>query len=240
MYSLKETILKLIQTGDELKKKEISYEYGIYNSYSFIYGPMTIKWYNDVLSLTRHLPEDYPLKSEIKKVYDRQRKTGSFEKMYSILETLRDDKSLEMDHIFSSQSNDIYEAITTYLRAIIFQKPDNEKQVQNEIEKILIIKGLKKGIDYERESGKFTFSGREYIPDFIVPKLNLCIEVKLLREGKKSKTIEEINADITAYSKNYERLLFVVYDLGDIRDKAEFISDIENAGDNIKVLIIKQ
>jgi hypothetical protein len=74
------------------------------------------------------------------------------------------------------------------------------------------------GNDYDRESGKFEFSGKEYIPDFIVPKLNLCIEVKLLRDGKRSRIIDEINADITAYGKYYERLMFVVYDLGVIRD----------------------
>ena len=51
---------------------------------------------------------------------------------------------------------------------------------------------------------------------------------------------DEINADITAYSTKYERLLFVVYDLGVIRDEAEFRRDIENAGANIKVVIVKQ
>ena len=73
---------------------------------------------------------------------------------------------------------------------------------------------------------------------FIIPKLKLCIEVKLLRDGKKSKIIEEINADITAYSKQYERQLFIVYDLGCIQNEEEFRRDIESMG-NIKVLIIK-
>ena len=98
---------------------------------------------------------------------------------------------------------------------------------------------MTKGIDYDRESGKFEFSGKEYIPDFILLKMNLCIEVKLLREGKKSRIIDEINADITAYSTKYERLMFVVFDLGDIRDEDEFRRDIENAGTDIKVIIVK-
>ena len=62
--------------------------------------------------------------------------------------------------------------------------------------------------------------------------------MKLLRDGKKSKIIEEINADITAYSKQYERQLFIVYDLGCIQNEEEFRRDIESMG-NIKVLIIK-
>lgn len=63
--------------------------------------------------------------------------------------------------------------------------------------------------------------------------------MKLLREGKKSRIIEEINADITAYAKKYDRQMFIVYDLGTIRDDVEFRRDIEAAGDDIKVVIIK-
>lgn len=126
------------------------------------------------------------------------------------------------------------------LRASIFSIPSKEVEVQNAIESLLIGRNMTKGIDYDRETGKFEFSGKEYIPDFIIPKMNLCIEVKLLREGKKSRIIDEINADITAYSTKYERLLFVVYDLGVIRDEAEFRRDIENAGASIKVVIVKQ
>ena len=55
----------------------------------------------------------------------------------------------------------------------------------------------------------------------------------IIREFK-----EEINADITAYSKQYERQLFIVYDLGCIQNEEEFRRDIESMG-NIKVLIIK-
>lgn len=131
--------------------------------------------------------------------------------------------------------------IKSKLRSTIFSQPHPSKEIdiQNAIEILLIGRNLSKGIDYDRESGKFEFSGKEYIPDFILPKMNLCIEVKLLRPGKKSAIIDEINADITAYSAKYERLLFVVYDLGVIRDEAEFRRDIENAGASIKVVIIK-
>ena len=129
--------------------------------------------------------------------------------------------------------------IKSKLRPTLFTKPEKEEEVQNAIEVLLIGRDLSKGIDYDRESGKFEFSGKEYIPDFILPKMNLCIEVKLLREGKRSRVIDEINADITAYSTQYERILFVIYDLGVIRDEAEFRRDIENAGANIKVIIVK-
>lgn len=59
--------------------------------------------------------------------------------------------------------------------------------------------------------------------------------MKLLRENRKSKVNEEISADITAYSKQYHRPLFIVYDLGYVQNAEEFKRDIENAG-NVKVI----
>lgn len=124
------------------------------------------------------------------------------------------------------------------IRTVVFQKPEKEIDVQNAIESLLLGRGLEKGVDYDRESGKFEFSGREYIPDFVMPKMSLCIEVKLLKEGRKSKIIEEISADITAYKKAYERQLYIVYDLGVIQNEVEFKRDIEMS-DGVKVIIIK-
>ena len=99
-------------------------------------------------------------------------------------------------------------------------------------------RGLAKGVDYDRESGKFEFSGKGYIPDFIMPKMSLCIEVKLLKEGRKSRIIEEISADMTAYKKEYDRQLYVIYDLGFIQNEIEFKRDIEMS-EGVKVIIIK-
>lgn len=129
--------------------------------------------------------------------------------------------------------------LKTKLRATMFRQPEKEIEVQNAIETLFIGKGWNRGIVFDRESGKFEFSGKEYIPNFTVEKLGLCIEVKLLKENRKSKVIEEINADITAYGKVYKRQMFIIYDLGFIRDETEFKRDIENAGDDIKVIIVK-
>ena len=49
------------------------------------------------------------------------------------------------------------------LRTVIFDKPQKEIEVQNAIEALLLGRGLNKGIDYDRESGNFEFSGKEYI-----------------------------------------------------------------------------
>lgn len=128
--------------------------------------------------------------------------------------------------------------IKSRLRNVMFDRPQREVEVQNAIETLLLGRGLSKGTDYDRETGKFEFSGKEFIPDFIIPKLKLCMEVKLLREGKKSKIIEEISADITAYAKEYERQLYIVYDLGYIQNEEEFKRDIESI-EGVKLLIIK-
>lgn len=144
----------------------------------------------------------------------------------------------EVDFINDEYSN-LENFLKTKLRTVMFEQPTREKDVQNAIEMLFIGKGWNKGLDYDRESGKFEFSGKEYIPDFVVKKLGLCIEVKLLKDNRKSHVIEEINADITAYSKEYKRQLFIVYDLGFIRDEIEFKRDIENSGDEIKVIVVK-
>lgn len=150
--------------------------------------------------------------------------------LYSCMESSTDFADDEFDNLENF--------IQSRLRTVIFDRPQKEVEVQNAIEALLLGRGLSKGIDYDRETGKFEFSGKEYIPDFIIPKLQLCVEVKLMREGKKSKIIEEISADITAYGKQYERQLFVVYDLGYIQNEEEFRRDIENAGE-VKVIVVK-
>jgi len=125
------------------------------------------------------------------------------------------------------------------LRQTIYEEPKKEKEIQNAIEILFMGRGYKKGIEYERESGKFVFSGKEYIPDFIFPRYSLAIEVKLLKENKSiSAIIEEINADITAYKKEYENIMFVIYDIGKVRNETEFKRDLENTN-NVKIIIVK-
>lgn len=169
--------------------------------------------------------------------------------VWSSQKTILEEVSLSVQYLLAqleSKDDFVEDEITNFedflrtrLRSVIFSKPEKEKEVQDAIETLLIGRSMQKGIDYNREAGKIEFSGKEFIPDFVITKMNLCIEVKLLREGRKSQIIEEICADITAYSKKYEHQLFVVYDLGVIRDETEFINDISSK-DGVKVLIIKQ
>lgn len=77
--------------------------------------------------------------------------------------------------------------IKNRLRSTIFSPPEKEKEVQNAIETLFVGKGWNKGIDYDRETGKFEFSGKEYIPDFIVPKLKATPHISLFSKRDKEK-----------------------------------------------------
>ncbi len=125
------------------------------------------------------------------------------------------------------------------LRSAIFETPKKEKNIQDAIEQILIGRGLAKGIDYDRETGRIKISIKESIPDFIFSKLDLALEVKFSNSTDKSKSIvDEISADIQTYSKRYTNLLFLVYDTGFIRNEDEFKNGIDNKN-NIILIIVK-
>jgi len=122
------------------------------------------------------------------------------------------------------------------LRKSIRNRPLNEKEVQEIVEIMLISKGYV----FEREKVRINYSSKEFIPDFTFEDLDAVLEVKLCKTDKKEKDIiDEINADIPAYSSRYRNITFLVYDLGIIRDSDLFIRDIEKNNPRIKVLIIK-
>jgi hypothetical protein len=98
---------------------------------------------------------------------------------------------------------------------------------------------MQKGQDYDREVGRVRVSAKEVVPDFIVPPLSVAIDVKLIKTVTRVReSIDEINADIASYSKIYRQLMFLVYDLGHVRDEVEFRHDLEKVG-NVDVLVIK-
>ena len=125
------------------------------------------------------------------------------------------------------------------LRRAVIHTPKSELDIQDVVEQLLIGRGLTKGIDYDRETGRIKVSIKEVIPDFVLHRLKMALEVKLSKDKDASKRIvDEINADIKAYSKKYVRQLYIVYDMGSIRDENEFKSDLDNAED-ISVIVVK-
>lgn len=125
------------------------------------------------------------------------------------------------------------------LRKAVFRTPEKEIDIQDAVEQLLIGRSLTKGVDYDRETGRVKYSVKEAVPDFIFPKLGLALEVKLSKDKARSKSIvDDINTDIVMYTNKYSFILFVIYDLGTIRDDVEFKHDLEQA-DGVSVIIVK-
>ena len=97
-----------------------------------------------------------------------------------------------------------------------------------------------RALDFRREQDSVPYSTKRYIPDFTFNRIGLAVEVKLCKgQHREKEMIEEINSDIIGYGGRYDRCLFVIYDLGHIRDVAQFSRDIEQ-NPNVHVLIIKK
>ncbi len=121
------------------------------------------------------------------------------------------------------------------LRKVIRTQPEKEKQVQDAFENLLI--GA--DISYGREVDSIEYSSRTYIPDFSLPKISLAVEVKLCNRSEREKELpEEINDDILAYQTKFPNLLFIVYDLGFIRDIDRFCGSFEQH-ENVTIRVIK-
>lgn len=121
------------------------------------------------------------------------------------------------------------------LRAALFQPPEKEVDVQNALEIIFRARNL----DFRREKIVIEYSTKRFVPDFTFESLNLTVEVKLSNDKRREKEIiDEINADIVAYKTRYQRLIFVVFDLGHIRDVGTFIGSIE-ANPDVHVVVVK-
>ncbi len=164
-----------------------------------------------------------------------------FETIYSIIDIAIKHLELFLNKI-NKQNNTVLDFINWIypkIRKCVFNKPDKEKVIQDIIEQILIGGDYLKDIDYGRETGKIDYSSKEYIPDFIIHKLDLVIEIKICTSKEKTKRIiDEMNADILPYSKKFKNILFIVYDLGHIINEDEYRNDVDN-NNNIFLRIIK-
>jgi len=129
----------------------------------------------------------------------------------------------------------IFSTIEYKLRKLIRDTPNNEKVVQDALENLLI--GA--DIPYSREADSIEYSSKTYTSDFSISKADLAIECKFCaRSGREKEMIAEINDDILAYKTKYGNILFVIYDVGVIRDVDRFIGHFETQ-EGVIVKIIK-
>jgi hypothetical protein len=122
------------------------------------------------------------------------------------------------------------------LRTTIRTQPKEEKEVQEAFENIL----LTTHIAHQRESVRIPYSSKDYVPDFTFDKIDLAIDLKLCHHDKRreKQIIAEINDDIMAYKTKYGNLLFIVYDIGQIKDVDKFKGNFE-AHEGVVVIVVK-
>lgn len=102
--------------------------------------------------------------------------------------------------------------------------PGKEKDVQDAIEAILTAIG----VSFTRDKEAVEVGGKSYKPDFAIKGEGMAIEVKLAKDGHgASKIQEQISADIHGYQRKWPRVLFVIYDLGTIKDPEKMRLDNE-------------
>ena len=151
-------------------------------------------------------------------------------------------KRSEMDEVYrdknsSPEASPIMKVINLAeqkLRRTMREEPEKERQVQDAFENLLV--GA--DIPYSREVGGIEYSSKTYTPDFIIANADLVVEIKLCRTATREKElIPEMNDDILAYQTKYGNLLFIVYDLGQIRDIERFSSSFQS--DKVLVRVVK-
>lgn len=119
------------------------------------------------------------------------------------------------------------------LRKLIRETPSKEKEIQDKYEDLLIAND----IEYAKEFPHIIYSSKQYIPDFSFEKYSLAVEIKLCKNDEKA-LIAQLNDDIIAYKTKFKSILFVIYDLGNIRDIDTFKESFEKF-DDVIVQIIK-
>jgi hypothetical protein len=121
-----------------------------------------------------------------------------------------------------------------HLRPMMRESPKHEREVQDRVEDLLSVRD----VPHSREAEQFQYSSKSYRPDFVLTESRTALEVKLSKPGNVPQIIAEINDDIVAYLTHYRQALFIVYDLGGIRDEARFRKDLQANG-KVVVIVVK-
>ncbi len=133
----------------------------------------------------------------------------------------------------SADTLKIITGIQRTLRKFFRTKPTSEKEVQNKLEDLFNAQEL----IFRREQEHISYSSKTYIPDFTFDDINCAVEGKFCDTEKREKEmIAEINDDIQAYSTKYNNLIFVIYDMGFIRDEERFKQNIESKSVVIEII----
>ncbi len=101
------------------------------------------------------------------------------------------------------------ERLQNHLHPSFRSPPNSESEVQN------VTFALLRQIDSsaEREYRGVRLAGKDFTIDFSLFKNRVGVEVKLIKEKTRlGQIIDEVNANIPAYIKQFARVIFVIYD----------------------------
>lgn len=119
------------------------------------------------------------------------------------------------------------------LRKTVRNTPTGEREIQDRFEDLLNGAGL----SFQREQERVTYSSKAYTPDFTVAQADLAIEIKFSnRLGREKEIIAEMNDDIMAYKQRWGNLIFVIYDVGSIRDVDRLCEQFETSGTLVRIV----
>ena len=95
------------------------------------------------------------------------------------------------------------------------------------------------GIRYYREKESVPVGAKGFKPDFTLPDHDCALEVKLVTKTHGiAKVQEEIAADTATYPIKWKRVIFAIYDIGEIENPVQFKSEnVRELG--VSVVIVK-
>ncbi len=122
------------------------------------------------------------------------------------------------------------------LRPSLRKQPSDETHLQDVV--YALLRQIDKDTNRERKGARL--AGKEFTIDFSLFQDKLGVEVKLIdKKEKVGPTIDQINADIPAYTQMFRRVIFVVYDVySSISDVKRFSSDLKRDRTELEVLVM--
>lgn len=196
----------------------------------------TVDHYHQIISEIEKQSEDdlsrFRIPDSILWNDDSYRTDGFRDRLGSLIGFLKADVEEEKEE-GSADTLKIITGIQRSLRKFFRIKPTSEKEIQDKLEDLFNAQQL----SFRREQEHISYSSKTYIPDFTFDDINCAVEGKFCNSDRREKEmIAEINDDIQAYSTRYKNLIFVVYDMGFIRDEEKFKQDIESKSVVIEII----
>jgi hypothetical protein len=128
----------------------------------------------------------------------------------------------------------ILNRIKKNLRNCMLSPPRSEYDVHDVLEIIFKVMDL----EFERDKEHILVATKTKKPDFTFSDLKMAIEVKLCKSKQSEKRIiDELNGVILPYKQQYDKIVFVIYDLGIIIDEEKIVRFFENLG--VEAVIVK-